>query len=852
MSATRRSKIIAVVLSVSIMLVFIGIIIATYNPFRTLPTINVESSYWILRKTGYSLHLIISTTAPVQLVAVEVGGTLYDMVYDISPPKTEIEIPTPTASSSVTLHFNVGSPKKVYAELPNTPTYVFPVYGTNHIFLAGTLAQAGVVIGVPISSVTRVLLVVPPNEAGVYSYYISLHYPEFGGTIKRADELTPDELNNYTTIIFADIVPEPGLLSELVKKKAVVVHIYERGFGELRFNFTKDGKAVVRSYSPDGADIDYLGAHCIYKKIDYPKPKTDILNIFASLRELTESHYIISPSTYCSSMATEVYATTSTGEVVFAKLRQGFYLASIDLKPVLVLAEAGFFEASGKKIYIENVNPFRGVKPLSMPASEQHYLISIITPQHRYIYHIFKQSISYTINNDYVVLEIGITGGRPVLTGLHSIRIEEYTYDFDLLKTSTNTSITLPATIRVKYESLHTYIVYIDNSPAIIVADENVLDSRPSIVIDHSSICELFGLRVRRLDNIPSPLILYVNGRDVMLLTQSQKTYEDYKCNIGYYDVVVRDVYGNVVQRLRFNVMHIYQSPMFILGVLSAGASVSTIMYALKKREKKEVEDVFMVFYRLPDIEERVFTRYSVINAITNIFSRQKVSPTVSEVINALYRRHPVLNSIVEISKAMDELFHSKEGKQYGVYSRYVPELGDTVTIIGPKTRLVKDFYTTVINGVVTKLGGVVMHSDDVKDIVDVDLVTVFRKKMLILTYAPTVNDIRSAIDRALTALTRIRMIKIPLNFVGVAVVTESQHVKTINDIIDKILDQDESVASRTLRDMTVFTQLRAVSKDMWLSKFIITAAPITNIAPLLAFAKVGSIRLANKYYRFL
>lgn len=852
--SVQRSKIIAITLTLAIMLAFIGVMIATFNPFKTLPVIRVEDAYWTLRRYGYNLHLVISTTAPVQLVAVDAGG-VHEVVYDIMPPKTEIDVPTTTMSDTVTLHFNVGSPVKVTVTTNTLPTHVFPVYGQTRIFLAGTLSEPSTILGVPISTTTKVLLAVPPVKEEHYKYFISLHYPDFKGVIKEVDDISWHNLSDYTTIIFADIVPEPSLLNELIKnRKAVVVHMSEKSLGEVRFDITKDGKVVVNTYSADRGDIDYLGAHCVFRKVTTDlESKLDLLSSLAKLYGLTEAHYIISPSTYCSAQVAEVYATTNTGEPVFAKLKQGFYVSSIDLKLVLVLAVTGFFEASGKRIYVEELKPFKGIRPLSMPATETLYAVSVISRFYTHVYYVSKPPVSYTVSGNTVVLEVGILNKKPILEGLHKIKIEEYTYDFDLLKVVFDAAMALPTSIRNDYVQFHAYLVYIDDSPVFVVADEYTVESKPTVAVEYSAICELFTLRVRRLDNIPSPLVLSINGKDIYVLTNEKSVYEDHRCIVGQYDVVVRDTYGNIVQRARFSAIHIYQNPLFILGVISAGMTISTFVYAIKRREKKEVDEVVMVFYRLPDIEERVFTHHSVIDAISNIFSKQKVSPTISEVIDALYRRHPILSNLNEIAKAMCDLLRSKAGRRaYDIYSRYTPELDDTVSIIGPRSRLQRDFYTIVINEVLRKFGGISELGENLKDIVDVDLVAVLGKRMLLIVYATSPSDIRSAVDRALTALIRIRRFRIPLYLVGVAVVTEPQHVKTVNDIVDRILDQDEDVASKIFRDMTMFTQLRAVPKDEWLNKFIIVAAPITRVAPLLAFAKAGATRLANKYYRLI
>jgi hypothetical protein len=111
---------------------------------------------------------------------------------------------------------------------------------------------------------------------------------------------------------------------------------------------------------------------------------------------------------------------------------------------------------------------------------------------------------------------------------------------------------------------------------------------------------------------------------------------------------------------------------------------------------------------------------------------------------------------------------------------------------------------------------------------------------------------VKDAIDRLLSAFVKARKFRLPFDLVGGAIITEPKYVDSINKILDKILDQDEETASKILRDMTVFTEIRAAPKDMWLKQYIIVAVPITRVAPLLAFTKARAVRLCNKYYRMI
>jgi len=844
-------KIIAVVVTIGILLTFISLIIFTLNPFKTLPSINISEAYWRLGKEGYILHLNISTTAPVQLITVDVGGVLHDVAYDVDPPSTVVEIPMKNIDSKVVLHFDVGSPKEVYPKSFTESTNLRLVYGLRHLFLMGVLSNPGTAFVLPVPKEVKVLVVTAPNERYRISRYMDLEDPNFRGTVIEADEVSMDILRNATTIVFIDIMPEPSLLNTLLKeRKAVVAYVFARSLGELRFDIASNGTVIIRRYSPDVADIDYFGAHCVLHSRGYlADANNNVVKSLISLYGRITYSYVISPSTYCQRNVVEVYAATKFSEVVIGKVSTGFYFISSLFRHALTLASIGFFESEAKGITVVNLNPFRGIYPLPVRPYESAYQVSILAGGVMHTIYAEKPSgITYTIRENTTVIDIS-TKDKAMST--YKIRVEEYTYDYDMLRVVVDKNMTVPTSLQISYTPFHAYLLYIDNVPKILIADEAILDSRPLLTIEYSSIYELFSLKVSRYDSIPSPLILSVNGRDVLVLDSSNRAYESYNRRTGYFSIVVRDVYGRVIESWRFRVTHIYESPLFIVAMLSAGASVSTFIYAMRKKEEKEVEEIRMIFYRIPEVEKRIIDEYVVEESVSRMLSTQKVSPLLSSVIEDLYKRHPLLQIVNEIVTASKDLL-TKKRKVYGLYSRYVPELDDTITIIGPKTNLKKDFYTHVIAELLKKFGGSITYGDIMKDIIDVDSVITVGNKMLLVTYATT-SDIRDAIDRGLTSFAKIRRFKLPFTLIGLAIVTEPKYVKAINDVIDKILNQDDETASKILRDMTVYTHhIRTASRDAWLSKYIIVAVPITRIAPLLAFAKAGAVRLCNKYYRIL
>jgi len=845
-------KIVAVIVTIGIIFTFIALIVFTLNPFKTLPSINISEAYWKLGKEGYILHLNISTTAPVQLIAIGIGNSIYDVVYDVNPPSTVLEIPTKTIDSKVVLHFDVGSPKEVYPKSFTVSTNLRLVYGLQHLFLIGTLTTPSKAFVMPVSKETKVLVVTAPNERYRVTWYLEMNDPNFRGIVIEADNINMDILRNSTTIVFIDIMPEPSLLNVLLKeRKAVVAFVFYRGLGELRFDIASNGSVIVKRYPPDVADIDYFGAHCVlYSSGDLTDASNDVVRSIISLYGKITYNYVISPSTYCQRNVVEVYASTKFSEVVIGKTSTGFYFISSLYRHVLTLASIGFFESDVKRIAVIDLNPFRGIYPLPVKSGERAYQVSLLVDNAMYTLYAEKPSeVTYTIRGDTAVIDIG-TKDKKIFT--YRIRVEEYTYDYDMLRVVADKNMTVPTSLQIPYNQFYAYLLYIDNVPKFLIADEAILDAKPSVSIEYSSVYELFSLKISRYDNIPSPLILSINGRDVLVLDSNNRVYESYDRRTGYFSIVVRDVYGRVIESWRFRVSHIYESPLFIVAMLSAGTSVSTFVYVMKKREEKEVEEIRMVFYRLPEIEKRTIDEYAVEESISRILSTQKVSPLLYSVIEDLYKKHPLLQVVNEIMVASKDLL-TKKRKVYGLYSRYVPELDDTITIIGPKTNLKKDFYTHVIAELLKKFGGSITYGELMKDIVDVDSVITIGNKMLLVTYATTSSNIRDAIDRGLTSFTRIRRFKLPFTLIGLAIVTEPKYVKAINDIVDRILNQDDETASKVLKDMSVYTHhIRAASRDAWLSKYIIVAVPITRIAPLLAFAKTGAVRLCNKYYRII
>jgi len=847
----------AVGMTLAMILAFVAVVLLLSKPFDTgTPRVSIAEAYWDLGSDGYALVATISTSAPIQLLAVD-AGKVYHVAYDIFPPNTTVRIPVDApAEGEVKFHFSRGSPTSaiVMRKAPYSEGVTF-ISGDRFLFIYGALLEPGVVFLIPVKTEVRVGLIATEEDAIKFREYISRYIPEFSGDVVPLTLRTrKDVLKNYTTLIFADVTPTPDVLEELLRSgKAVVLTSIKRGIGEKRLAFI-NGTARFEGYSLDRADIDYFGAHCLRRvATSRLRLEVELLRYVEKHEGRVESYFGVVPSPYCLSVFVEVHATTELGDVVLGRARKGFFFASIELRPLLLLAMSGFFEGEGGRAYIEEVHPFRGLYPLkSTIRYGDRLLATVYTVKGRtYTSFVEKPPITFSKAESRYSLTIGVDRyGRPVWSGEAQIKVVEASYSGDVVDVVIDGVISLPFSTDVIAEPFMSYLIYLNNTLISVIADESTVANKPRVSFSYSSVCEMFYLTVNRLDSLDTELQLYINGRVVAVLPPGGM-YKVAECRPGRLVIEARDPYGRVVARESITVGHIYEQPLFILGVVSAGAVFTSVFVALKRRAQKEVEEAVLVFYKLPETERTAVTPQAVIDTVHKLKVTKKAAPRVSEVIEYMHRKYPLLKTAVSVAEVIDEAL-SMFRKRYGLLSRYVVELDDTITVIGEREALITDLYTNTVVELLKKFGGLAVRREDIKDlpIVDVDLVVSLGKNMALVTYAPTIKDLREAVDRAITSFVNVRRARLPYRLIGVAVLTEPKHVSLINSLIDDILSGDREKAAKVFRDMTVFTRLTEAPKDEWLSKFIMTAVPITRLAPFLAFTKAGAVRICNKYYR--
>ena len=839
-------------MGVAIFLAVIALFVVLLNPFKTVPQISVKNAYWELNRKGYVLVLTVTTTEPAELVGVD-AGKFYRVAYDVNPPNPTLRIQLDNIASSVRLYFTYGNPISV------TPEKAFAqkldlnvVFGNRRLFLLGTLPWKGVVLVVPIRGRGRVALYLPPNAFFDVRGYVRANIPEFKGAIITLYNGTPETVfSNYTTLIFDNIAPSPRTLDWLVRMgKHVVLFSWEWNVGEERFDLV-NGSVVVYTnrYSPQKSDIDYFGAHCEHPVYSANlKTNIEIIKQLEKFAGPVAARNGIMPSTYCLGLFTDKYVVTDRGDVVLGRTKHGFYFASVTLKLLIYLAMSGFFDGNAGNVYVEELHPFKGIYPVSASFGSGTYLVSVYTKKGALVKMLETPPVTFSRSGNIITLTVGVNKqGHPIWKGAGKVRIEEITYDGDLVGVVTKTVLAFPTSINIDLKPFEAYILYVNDTPVSLIADEAPLEHKPSVRIEHGNTCEFFFLKVERTDDLNTPLVLYVNGKAVDVLW-GRSTWESTKCRPGFYSVEVEDVYGRVVAEAYFKIGHIYEQPIFIVGVLSLLAVVSMTYVAFKRKTEKEVEEAVLVFYKLPEREEKTVTEFTVADTISKLSTVKRCSPTVAEVLDGIYKRHHLLKTINDATVALGAFL--KHNKAYGIYSRYVPEIDDTISLVGLKSRLARDFYLRVLTELMKKFGGTYVPKEEVEEILDIDCVLILGKRVVILTFAPTVTDIKQSIDRALTAFTIVRRMRLPYVLVGFGIITEPKLTRTVNSFIDAILSQDKEVAGKILRDMTVYEKIIAEPKEAWLSHYAMVAVPVTRLAPFMAFIKMGAVRICNKYYR--
>lgn len=855
---SNRSKIIGVVFIVAMILATTSLLILLFNPFRTLPSVRVVNANWALSVGGYTLNLEVETTDRIQLVSIDVGGKIYRVAYDILPPRTNLTIPLPISSPEeyITLHYDILSPVKVYAAVRKHTFDVEVASGRGTFFIFGETPSKSVVAVTQIPEEPSVAILISWRR---YAEYVSVFKDFFQKTnITVVSVPGPDAvevMDMYRTLVFIEVFPEPSLLNDLVRRgKTVILHSYDFAPGEYRIKIANN--TVVEERITEDPEVNYFGIRCVKKYYSMNlRSDVDLINKMKEWVGALDGSYAVMVSPHYM-IFHDVYVKNEFGDVYLGRTVKGFYYSSINAKYLLMLVISGFFETKGRiTTTLFELQPFKGLKILETPPT-QPALIMIYTEKYGIAQKVVRPPpITYVDKGGAISLSIGIDKyGKTVWNRTANIKVVEVSYDGSVIDVKVDRELTLPTIVDLPSSNYTAYLIYIDNKLTYVLADESAT-AKPHITISNSEICELFYLTVARHDSINTPLYLYINGRRISILYPKQ-SYTTSSCSPGYYLVEVRNVYGDLITSKTFKISRIYEQPLFIFSILMSISVAFTTYWAVRRRAEKDVDYVTLILYKLPDKKDVTLTDEGIIDVVNKYYVRRKIFPTIRDVAEYIYRRYPVMKVITDFFTVLKTTLERR--KSVKIYSRYLPELDDTLSIIGygKISTLISDFYTHAIFEVMKKFGGSPVPKEYLKDVIDVDCALLIGENLILLTYVTdsTNNldaEIRNAIDRAFTSFTLIRRLKLPFRPIGFAIVVEPKYVNLINRYIDEILSGNRDIASKLLRDMSLFQRITEASKDAWLGRYIMVAVPVTRLAPLMAFVKMRTPKLCNHYYRF-
>lgn len=858
----QSKQIFAVMLAVVVLLSIVAFVILLLNPFGTLPTVRVVDAFWELTPGGYVLHLFLETTGRIHLTSIDAGGSVHEVTYEVLPPRTNLSVYLPVGKphQDVTLHFSMLPPVKAKARYREHLLKVEVAAGRSKIFLVGSVPKESTLI---MTRIPRDFSVAVVTYSG-HSYFHSKLY-ELVKSQKHAKLVELPDIGNasgvvrvfekYRTLLFKDVFPEPQLLQKLLSSgKTVILHSSIEPPGRLRFRIS-NGSVYTYRVDSEGPESDYFGIYCVKSSYtENPIHQLDILNKLSTWLGTLSGKYAVVESPYYK-LFQEVYARNEFGDVYLGKTFKGFYYSSISSHHVVFLTITGFFDTGGSLHHygIIPLPPFRGVRAINAPA--ERYLVTVAAEEMGLVQaEVAPRPVQASVKGDRAVIVLGMDrAGKRVWNGSMRVRVYEVTYSGELVDVLVDSPLELPYVLDTDYSPFRALLIYVEDELVAVVADEEVFEP-VSVQISNSEVCEAFYLTVSRRDDVNTPLTLYVNGRMVSRLWPGQ-TFELTECAPGPYLVEVRNVYGDLVTRKAFRVMRIYEQPFFIISVLLGLGAISMGYAAIRRRAVKEVNTVRLVFYRLPEKSESLVSVDGVVEVIDKLWVKKRMSPTLREILEYAYRRRPMMRTVAEVIEILRHL--PSRRRDVVVYSRYVPELDDTVSLIGRGKfdSVSRDFYAYVVLEMMKKMGGSTVPKEYTKDVIDVDGAVILGDNLLLITYATCIGrpdeDLRLAVDRAFTSFMLIRRLRLPFTPVGFVVLTEPKYVRVANGLIDSVLSGDRDEAAKVLRDMSVFQRVSEAPRDAWISKYVMVAAPITRIAPLFAFAKMGTPKLCNHYYRF-
>ena len=834
--------------------ILIGSIVFMATMHRETGKANVKviSSRWVPTPSGYALQVSATTSRSVSIVYVRLERHAVKYIARINPPVSNITLYVSAKKQykDVILDFSDGETVKIHPEKHKWAgnTKIDFYFSGDTLFLVGNLPEPIDIVAFPREISKRVLVVVSDKSVLHPEGFTNVIGLLANVTVVPVTKITNETLMNYTHIAFVDVTPSPRLFKELIKTGHKIAYIGETTpFGTYRFDIFSSG---VQTYLDERGGIDYFGADCTV-------PVRERASQYASafIKELykltgaSESNLAIMDSPYCRKQLPRVYVIGDKGYAMMASDNNTLVAYGPRL-PAIVLFSLGITD--NPKVALKEatggvIGPLFGVNPIG--TSRDYRFIRIITFSNNRIasaYDVVRYPFNVTVENDTYYVTIPPFGFKP---GFHKITVYEYDLMFHLVGVRVNGSIYIPGTVKLPFNPENVYIIEIDGRPTSMIAYNSVWSPSVKSNIDYTGICELYTLTVKGETNVPLQILL--DGYPVYKTGIGKFTWKSQKCSPGEHEVLLLLPNKAVVKKESFKVTHIYSSPFFIISFLILASGIAGFYASTKMKSTVEIESFKGVFYELEETKRTYIKRREVVDLVKKLEGRLNRAPTFQEFLDEANRITHSFEGVIQASKHLGDLI----GKGVLTYTwRYVPEIGDHIGVVSTDKEVAKHFYFTTLNRIALMMGGILRRTDDLRKLIDSDAILrtdIEKMRYLLVSFAPTEKDIRTAINTALRSFIRMRSNNLPIELTGFAIITERKYVKAINDMLDAIFKGDTSTAERILVDASIMNDIAPIPAEQWYENFLIVAVPIDRVAPLIAFTALKATRLGNKYYRF-
>jgi len=835
----RGARVLAAVFAFLVLASLAAAAVLFFNPFSVAPSVSISSAELELGEWGWTAVVNISTTAPVKVVYAEAGGRVVEVVRAVKPPYTVVRIPLPSKADSVALLFDAAP--RAEAPLRERPAELSARFlaSQGYIFLVGSVPQAGEAYIAP-SRGGRVAFVLPPGVKELVNT-TPLYAPlrQYLGHIDlyEAGLVGLAVLSNYTTVVFVEILPSQQVFSALRGSGAAVVSAIGAG-GAWRYTASANqstGALVLSPASPGDAAAVFGGASCLVARETQASSSPDpAVDLAIRVHGTVYSRSALSPVEACKRYVDVVVSSDDGFPVLFRVTQgryQGLYVAPAPaLGHVALLAVMAFFEGGG--VYRASVEPFKGLRPLMRipdPVREGGGFVALLVPPgYREFVRILR--VEYTTGG----------GGYAVFVrgpGEGVLGVSRVSYSAELLSFEER-AVKAPASLDLPGGSA--YILELGGASALIV-DEGPAASPPQVTAEASDVCEFFYLEVRG-----GPGYLYYNGEFRGVLSGSARLGPPEGC--GRYGVEVYDLYGRRAFSRYGDAPHIYHQPLFVVGLLLSSLLGAGAAAAAMRRGRREPVEFTGVFYEVPELGGRRLSLEELDSLYRALYVPKRVAPTLEELYSSAARAG------VEPYELYRVLVEACRSGRYTVYSRYLAEVGDVVSVLvarGSDPRA--EFYKRAVVEVAKLLYASASFGPEVSEVAGVDgaLQVDDRIVLLVLATSDSGPELRKALNRALEAFARLRAVQLPKRVAGFAIVAEAGAAEVLNTAVDRLLVQgDTHYAEEVLADMRVLYEL--AKGEPVLGDHVVAAVPVWRLAPLISLVAEGRYRECNAYYRSL